>query len=384
MNVVIYIVFGICVLLCGGIVGWFAGIAYEGRRVRKDQNALRDAFGALAAEELEKSRARLAAQAAADAQTQTAQLTQHKDAIKEIVTPLAQRLDAFNKERQEAYGNITAVLENVTRTQGELHKETRNLVNALRRPEVRGRWGEVTLRRVVELAGMTAHVDFTEQTVSGDARLRPDMIIALPNGHSVVVDAKVALDAYLTACETTDEEAREKAYENHARQMKDHMMKLSQKSYWDSVPDTASFVIMFVPGDVFLSTALAVAPQLVDEALQRKVIIATPSTLMAVLRTIEMGWRQITLQKNAQQISEEGREMYTRLRIFIGHLATLQKKIADSVAAFNKVVGSYESRVLPGVRRMRELGADDGNACDELTSIDEPVRDVMEENNAEK
>lgn len=368
MNVLTFIFATFSALLIGGAAGWFFGVFYEQRKTQKTQDAVRDVFKLLAAEELEKSRSKLAENAENEKKAV-------KEAISDLVKPLSERLTEFNKERQETYGKVSQTLEHVTRSNAELQKETHNLVSALRRPEVRGKWGEITLRRVVELAGMSNHVDFSEQVVAeGDSRLRPDMVISMPNGHCVVVDAKVAQDAYLTACQAAEKDDRDAALEKHAKQMKDHMMKLSQKEYWKTIPDTADFVIMFVPGDAFLIAALECNNTLIEDALQRKVIIATPSTLMAVLRTIEMGWRHLTLQENARQISEEGTALYSRLRTFINHLNALQKKLTECVGSFNNAVGSYERRVLPGLRHFKDLGANDGEELAELSTIEEPLR----------
>lgn len=240
----------------------------------------------------------------------------------------------------------------------QLQHETARLVTALRAPHVRGRWGEVALRRVVELAGMTQHCDFEEQTTqSGDeGRLRPDVVVKLPGGRTVIVDAKVALTAYLDAVEASTDDDRRAHTRRHATQMRVHVDKLADKDYGRQLRATAEFVVLFIPGDAFLSAAAEIDPTLIEYALERNVVIATPATLIALLRAVAYGWRQEQVAQNAQQISDLGRQVHDRLTTLISRLATTGAQLNKTVKAYNETVASLEARVLPAVRRFGELG----------------------------
>jgi len=255
--------------------------------------------------------------------------------VREALRRYEDHLREIEGQRQRAYGSLDEQLKSLLASEQQLQRETGNLVNALRRPQVRGRWGELTLRRAVELAGMTEHVDYSEQVTveSDDGRLRPDMVVHLPAGRQVVVDSKVSLDAYLNAMEAPDEEKRAAHLTDHCRQMRDHIRALSAKSYWQQFEPTPEFVVMFVPGESFLYAACAVA-------------------------------------KSAQEVSELGRDLYDRIRTFVGHLADVGKNLDRASDAFNRSVGSLESRILPSARRFRELGAATGDEIPELEPID--------------
>jgi DNA recombination protein RmuC len=263
--------------------------------------------------------------------------------------------------------------------QRELRRETGNLTTALRRPDVRGHWGEMTLRRVVELAGMTRHCDFTEQTsrTTADGRLRPDMLVYLPGGKQVVVDSKVPLEAYLTAIDASDDGARGAALTHHARQVRDHMLKLGDKRYCEQFTPTPEFVILFVPGEAILGAALDVNPALIEEGVEHGVIVASPTTLIALLRAIAYGWKQETIAESAQRVSELGRELYRRLGNLAEHFAKVGRNLDTTVKAFNQAVGSFESRVLVTARKFDELGSAARGGLAELEPVERVPRTLQ-------
>ncbi len=286
-------------------------------------------------------------------------------AIEELVKPLRSALEkterqiqAMEKERQHAYGALQRHLEGMAQTQQQLHSETRKLVQAFRRPEVRGRWGEMTLKRLAELAGMVEHCDFYEQTSVEDenGRLRPDMIVRLPGGRELVVDIKTPLDAYLGAVESDDEQTRQAELKRHARHLRERIRELASKAYWQQFKNAPDFVILFIPGDQFLNAALDQDPQLLEEALKNKVILSTPTSFVALLRAVAYGWRQEALADNAEQIRQLGEQLYGRLATFAEHLGKLGRSLEQGVGHYNKAVASFESRVLPGARKFSEMG----------------------------
>jgi len=291
---------------------------------------------------------------------------QAKGTLAETVKPLdeavkryEERLGAFEKTRGEQYGSLDAQVKALVETEKALKKETANLVTALRRPEVRGRWGESTLRRLVELAGMSAHCDFTEQAslTTGDGRIRPDLTIHLPGERRVLVDAKVALDAYLDAAGAGDAETREAALDRHMRQMRDHAMKLATKSYWEKYDDAAEFVVMFIPGEAFLAAAAGRDRALIEDAIAKRVVPATPTTLIALLWSAAHGWREERIAEEAQAIGAAGRELYDRVDVLARHLADLGRHLGGAVDSHDKFVGSMERMFLPAARRLKELHA---------------------------
>ncbi len=291
------------------------------------------------------------------------------------------QVGAADRERREAFATLRSQLESITQGQSTLQRETRNLVTALRRPEVRGRWGEITLRRVVEIAGMSEHCDFTEQAVLGAAAvrggeaLRPDLLVHLPEGRTLVVDAKAPLDAYLSAIEAQSDEQRSAALLRHAQQVEARVRDLASKAYWALLPQSPEFAVLFLPGDQFLSAALSQRPDLLDNALQSNVIIATPSTLMALLKVVAYGWRQAAVTENAQQIQQQGQELYRRLSVLAGHLARSSRALRSTVEAHNSTVGSLERQLLPAARRFAELGAFEGEPLADADPLIDPVRD---------
>ncbi len=309
-------------------------------------------------------------------QAAVATLTEREKAIETMVAPIKEALaktelqiSRIEKERAETFGALRTSLETVTLGQQALQKETRNLVTALRRPEVRGQWGELTLKRLAELAGMVEHCDFSEQvhTNTADGALRPDMIVNMPDGRTLVVDVKTPLDAYLEAVEASTDEARDLALQRHANMVGQRVRELSAKSYWAQFEKSPDFVILFIPGDQFLSAALAINPSLLEDAIRQDVIIATPSSLVALLKAVAYGWRQTALAQNAQVIRDLGADLYKRLNVFTTHLGKLSRNLNGSVEAFNAAMGSLERQVLPGARKFTELGI---RPDKELDSVD--------------
>ena len=278
--------------------------------------------------------------------------------IKEELTQSQAQIAVLEKSRSEAYGGIKSQLETMQASQQSLTQETKNLVNALRRPEVRGRWGEITLRRLVELAGMVEHCDFQEQvhTSVDDKVIRPDMIVRMPDQRELVVDVKTPLDAYLEAVEAKDDTQRNLHLERHARNVRGQIRKLAAKTYWEQFSKSPEFVILFIPGDQFLSAALSEDPDLIEHALSEQITLATPTSFFALLKAVAYGWRQLALADNAEEIRRLAEDLYGRLSAFVGHMNRVGKQLASSVVNYNRAVGSLERKVLPGARKFVELG----------------------------
>jgi DNA recombination protein RmuC len=297
--------------------------------------------------------------------------------IRETLAKTEQQILRIEKERAETFGNLKSAIEAVALGQQALQKETRSLVNALRRPEVRGQWGELTLRRLVELAGMVEHCDFVEQVhVRTDEKaLRPDMIVHMPDGRDLVVDVKTPLDAYLDAMDAATDEERAVALRRHAQAIAERVRQLSAKSYWSQFDKSPDFVILFIPGDQFLSAALAEQPTLLEDAIRQDVIIATPSSFIALLKAVAYGWRQTALAQNAETIRTLGEDLYRRLAVFTGHLSRLGRSLSNSVDSFNSAVGSLERQVLPGARKFTELGVRPDREIETLEPIDRLTRE---------
>jgi DNA recombination protein RmuC len=299
-----------------------------------------------------------------------------RDALQQSQTQIA----ALEKSRSEAYGGIKSQLETMQINQKSLTQETQNLVNALRRPEVRGRWGEITLRRLVELAGMVEHCDFQEQvhTTSDEKTIRPDMIVRMPDQRELVVDVKTPLDAYLEAIEATDDAQHKLALERHTRNVRDHIRKLASKTYWEQFSKSPEFVILFIPGDQFLSAALNEDPDLIEYALSQQIILATPTSFVALLKAVAYGWRQLALADNAEEIRRLAEDLYGRLTAFAGHMNKVGKQLASSVENYNRAVGSLERKVLPGARKFVELGIRPKKEIEQIEPLESLPRTMVE------
>ena len=390
--------------MLGAAVGWLASRPAQTRlqteleknravhteRLLAYQDAetkLRDAFKSLSTEALQSNNRSFLQLAETRLQTARSEaagdIDARKKAIEDLLAPLQRTLSDVDKEikdaerrRVETGATLLQAVASLDTTGRHLQTETRRLVDALKRPGVRGRWGELQLKRVVELAGMIEHCDFEEQqtldgTLNGnDRRIRPDVIVRLPGGKHVVIDAKVPLDAYLQAIEAPDETARQALLLEHARQVRTHLTQLGAKGYFADVPASPEFVVMFLPGEMFFSAALEQDPSLIEFGVERKVIPASPTTLIALLRAVAYGWQQDVMEDNARKISELGRNLYEALRALGDHFDNLGRHLKSSLEAYNKAVGSLEGNVLPKARKFKELQA--STTSEEIPAL-EPI-----------
>ena len=322
-------------------------------------------------------------------ETADEELEKRKKEIETLVKPIGESLSKFEhrvgeieKAREGAYGAITEQVKSLAEGQTNLRSETGRLVQALRQPKTRGRWGEYQLRNVLEMAGMTEHVDFVEEkTIEGeDGRLRPDVIVRLPGGKSVIVDAKTSLEAYLSAVETDDEDTREQLMADHARQVRDRVRTLASRDYWNALPETPDFVVMFIPGEAFFAAAIERDPGLFETAVRQRVLICTPTTFVALVKAIAYGWQQEKLAESALEIAERGRDLYDRIKVFGGHMGDLGRSLRQAVDRYNQGIGSLEGRLLPAARRFETLGVvPAGSSIPALEPVELEAREVQAE-----
>jgi DNA recombination protein RmuC len=341
-----------------------AGATEKLALVESSRARLAEEFKALSIAALQENNQRFLELARGDFETK-------KEAVDSLVKPMREQLEKFGeavrgieKERVDAYASLRQQVGSLAESQVKLQTETANLVRALHAPATRGRWGEITLRRVVELVGMLEHCDFTEQaSVNAETgKLRPDMVVHLPGGKSVVVDSKVALEAYLNALEATDDAARILHLRTHARQVRDHVERLASKAYWAQFDDSPEIVVMFMPLETAFTAAVEKDPALIEWAVERRVIPASPMTLIALLQAVHYGWKQERMTENARKISEVGRELHDRIQTFAEHMAKVGRGLGSATDAYNKAVGSMERMVLSKARQLKSLGAASGGA----------------------
>jgi DNA recombination protein RmuC len=356
----------------------------EQRRLLDDaQTQLRTAFASVSAEALAKNNeaflqlakerfATLSAEAAGTLEQRKAQIEGLLKPLQELLGQYQSRLGDIEKSRAESYSSLREQLGGLAESQRTLNLQTTQLVSALRRPQTRGQWGEVTLRRLVELAGMTNRCDFSEQTSvdTEDGRQRPDMVVSLPGNRTIVIDCKTSLDAFLDAAAAENEDVRKSHLQRHCQQVKQRARELSVKSYWSQFQRSPDFVVMFLPGEAFLYAALEQDGGIIEETLKNNIIIATPTTLMALLKAIEFGWRQEDVTQNAEEIRKHGKDLYDRIAMIAAHFAKLGSHLDSAVSSYNQAIGSMETRLLVTARKIAELGARSDKELPLLEPID--------------
>jgi DNA recombination protein RmuC len=354
------------------------------------RKAMLDTFKSAASDALTQSNKQFLDLAKTQMETQVksveGDLDKRKAAIEEMLKPVRESIDSYKKRIEElekgsekTFGQVTEMLTNIQTTNASLQKETGALVNALRNPRVRGKWGEIGLKRVVEFSGLSAHCDFIEQvyTEGEDAVLKPDMIINLPGNSHVVVDSKLPLDAYLQALESEDENARNLLFAKHAKDLRDHVNRLSKKQYWSQFQNSPDFVVLYMEVESALNVALMTDKTLLQDAMNNKIILATPTTLIVVLKSVAMSWQQHNITENAIQIMEVADDFYSRVKVFADHIEKVGVGLKSALKGYNDAVGSWESRVLPSGRKLEQLkAADTKNTLPDMETIDRPVREL--------
>lgn len=392
MNSIHYWYIGLALLAgfwAGFAIAWMRGYRYkiELQAERESARKMADSFAALSSRALKENNEIFLKLAEENLQkhqlTARNELEKKEKSIETLLKPIRETLEKtekqmheIEKERKQAYGSLQQHLHQMADGQIRLQRETQNLVSALRRPEVRGQWGEMTLKRLVELAGMLEYCDFFQQESinTENGVMRPDMIVRLPDHRELVIDAKTPLDAYLNAMQSTDEQQKLVELQRHARKMRDQVKDLASKAYWGQFKQSPDYVVLFVPGEQFLGAALEHDPLLLEYALSNKVILATPTTLIALLRAVAFGWRQQAVAKNAEQIQTLGAELYNRIQAFIEHLDKLGNSLGSSIEHYNRAVGSLERSVLPGARKFAELGIETRKEIETLEQIEKTPR----------
>jgi DNA recombination protein RmuC len=367
-----------------------ARIEAQSKSLEDVRNAMLNTFKAAASDALMQNNKQFLDLAKTHLETQIkaaeGNLDERKSAIDEMLKPVRESIDTYRKRieelekgSKETFGQVTEMLSGLKLTSASLQRETGALVNALRNPRVRGRWGEIGLKRVVEFSGMSEHCDFVEQVLreGEDSSLKPDMIINLPGNGHVVVDSKLPLDAYLDALETDDESLRTKLFEKHARDLRDHVNKLSKKQYWSQFENSPDFVILYMEVESAFNVALMTDKSLLQDAMNNKIILTTPTTLMVVLKSVAMSWQQHSITENAMQIMNAASELYSRVNVFADHFDKVGNGLKAALKGFNDAAGSWESRVIPAGRKLEQLGATDKKGIlPDFDIIDNPVREI--------